>query len=259
MSVLWGKIARMSTVQNFSGGRKRRKLSRNSRARSVQSRHGAEPASPEPISDELLAAALGSAFQDALPSAQLEVDELRQAYPEADVNVLVKRVKGRAVCRLKELTYPDGDPGRGVLEVLAGLAMAVALLRGVATASEVDLRRLGARIERDIRYSDNGRQILSNAAPLLAAAAAAAVKKYQPAVAEQVFNAMGVAKPSKPGPVRDLYNKQARRKVWHARHAHGVANAVGGFGVQGIIDGGLDRVIVSRVAASVKRQEIKRR
>jgi hypothetical protein len=64
--------------------------------------------------------------------------------------------------------------------------------------------------------------LAGQALPLAVAGFERVARQLQPVIVEALFRAMAVAAPSGAGAARDLY-KNARSKVWRARHNHGFA------------------------------------
>ena len=172
------------------------------------------------------AAALGGLFAQQLPSAQTLVDDLARQHPGADAEGKVQTVKRQAIRKLSEASRRASDDST-IPEIVAELAMAIALLRGIAPQTETAFQELGLRILTRAERIANLHRQAGAAVPRAFAGFENFAKYVQPVVVEFVFNAMAGAKPGRPGAARDAY-KAMRSKVWRARHNRGVAGAAAG-------------------------------
>ncbi|RQM32248.1 hypothetical protein [Rhodococcus ruber] len=200
----------------------------------------------EPSIEEI-AALLGEIFARQLPASRTLVDELGRRHPGEKVDALIGRVKRQAIADLGK-TDPGGD-STPVLETVAALAMAIALLRGIEPHSEAEFAEMGRRILDRTQGISEMRNRAGQAIPLAVAGFERVAHQMQPVLVEALFRAMAMAAPSSAGAARDFY-KNTRSTVWRARHKRGIAAAAAagaGHAVRQALNAGAARLLVREV------------
>lgn len=177
-------------------------------------------------SAEDAAAALGELFAESLPLAQALVDDLARRHPTADSETMVQTVKRQAVHKLAQ-SARRGYEGPSGPQIVAELAMAIALLRGLEPRSDEEFKELGLRIMSRSESIASLHRKASTAVPQALVGFQWFAEYIQPMVVEFAFNKMTGFKPPRPGAARDAY-KFARSRVWRARRDKGVAEAAAG-------------------------------
>ncbi|KIU18572.1 hypothetical protein TL10_01690 [Mycolicibacterium llatzerense] len=212
-----------------------------------------------PPSADDAAAALGGLFEAQLPAARAIVDDLDHQHPDVDAEGRVQIVKRQAVRKLSAgARYADAAPP--LQEVVAELAMCIALLRGFEPRTEAEFEELGRRILSRADKIANLQAQASNALPVAVAGLSRLLKVVQPIVMEAVFRQLGGIKPTSAGAARDAY-KTMRSKVWRARHDRGVTAAAAGGGANVLlkaVDSAAPRLIVRYVDQALSSPKPKR-
>jgi hypothetical protein len=211
-----------------------------------------------PTADDA-AAALGELFAAQLPAARAIVDDIALQHPDVDSEGRVQIVKRQAVRKLSAgARY--GDSELLLQEVVAELAMCIALLRGFEPRTDEAFRELGRRILSRADKIASLQAQASNALPHAVAGLSRLVQVVQPLLMEAVFRQLGGFKPSSPGAARDAY-KTMRSKVWRARHDRGVTAAAAGGGANVLlkaVDTAAPRLIVRYVDQCLSSPKPKR-
>lgn len=208
---------------------------------------------PSPPSADEAAAALGELFAAQLPAARAMIDDLVRQHPDVDAEGRVQIVKRQAVRKLSAgARYADSAPP--LQEVVAELAMCIALLRGFEPRTHAEFDELGRRILSRADKIANLQAQAGSALPLAVAGLGRLVQVIQPLLVEAAFRQLGGFKPTNPGAARDAY-KTMRSKVWRARHDRGVAAAAAGGGANALlkaVDTAAPRLIVRYVDQSLR-------
>lgn len=195
---------------------------------------------------------LGELFADRLPAARVLVDATARQHPGVNAEGHIQIIKRQAMRRLSvESRYVASQP---IPEVVAELAMAIALLRGFELGTDAEFQKLGLRMITRADKIAQAQAQAGRAIPLVANGFSFFAEHIQPVVTEYVFNRLGALKPSRPGAARNAY-KSARSKVWRARHDRDIANAAAGGAadaLQRAIDAGAPRLIVRYVDRSLR-------
>ena len=200
------------------------------------------------------AALLGELFADRLSAARSLVDEVTRQHPGVDVDGRVQIIKRRAIRQLNAAGRQDGL-AQPIPEVVAELAMAIAVLRGFELRTDSEFQELGRRLltraERIARLQAQA----GNAIPLAANGFSLFVQKIQPLLAEYLFEGLGSVRPGRPGAARNAY-KAARSKVWGARYDRNIADAAAGGvadALERAINASAPRLIVRYVDRSLRK------
>lgn len=196
---------------------------------------------------------LGDLFAARLPAARALVDAAKRQHPGVQAEGLIQIIKRQAVKKLSA-DAPLAANQQRIPEVVAELAMAIAILREFALNTDAELQELGRRLlARADRISKLQAQA-GNAIPVAANGFRVFAQQIQPLVAEYLFRQMGPMKPSQPGAARNAY-KAARSKVWRTRHDRDIAHAAAGGAAEALrraIDAGAPRMIVRYVDRSLR-------
>ncbi|NKY95995.1 hypothetical protein [Gordonia sputi] len=212
-----------------------------------------QTAVPEDFGTEEAAELLGELFSQELPRARDLVSELQRQHPGADKETIVRIVKRQFMVKLQDDLHSD-QPNQRVVESVACLTMAFAIVRGVVPHSGPEFTALGERIIAGTTKitAVYGR---ANAAQSAVFGGVTAFAKYfQRDLVELVFNMMTALKPGQAGVARDLY-KAARSRVWSARYNKRVG-AAAGMGAAAAFKKGIDvgapRLIVRYVDRAMR-------
>lgn len=198
------------------------------------------------------AALLGELFADRLPAARSLVDDVTRQHPGVEAEGHIQIIKRQAMRKLSADNLQD--VAQPIPEVVAELAMAIALLRGFELGTDAEFQELGRRLLTRAEKIARAQAQVGRAVPLVANGFSFFAEQIQPVVTEYVFQRLGAVKPSRPGAARNAY-KAARSKVWRARHDRDIAGAaVGGAAdaLQRAIDVGAPRLIVRYVDKSLR-------
>ena len=204
-------------------------------------------------SAEEAAALLGELFARQLPAARALVEDLRRQHPADGDERVVRTVKRQAVHRIARAARGD-VADETVAEVVAELAMAIALLRKLEPRTSADFAALGESILARADKIAGLHAQAGTALPGAFASFARFAKEVQPYVAEFVFHKLGGFKPGQAGVRRDAY-KFARSRVWRARHDPRVAETAGRGAADALlkaVDAGAPRLIVRHVDRSLR-------
>lgn len=207
----------------------------------------------EPPTLEEIAELLGGLFSQQLQVARKRVDELRHRHPDEGAEALITRVKRQAITELC-LPSTGSDEKRPVVETVATLTMAIAILRGAEPRSASEFESLGLKILSQAQRFAKVQDFAEGTMPAAFAGFERLVRVIQPAVVEGVFHAMSAAKPPQSGPARDIW-KLLRSQVWRARHNRNVAAAAASGANQVLghaLDGGTARILVRQVDRALK-------
>jgi hypothetical protein len=196
---------------------------------------------------------LGELFADRLPAARALVDDVTRQHPGVEAESRIQIIKRQAVRKLSADT-PHTVLGQSILEIVAELAMSIALLRGFDLRNDAEFQELGRRLLARAERIAKLQAQAGNAIPIAANGFSVFAQRIQPLIAEYVFHSLGGVKPSQPGAARNVY-KTARSKVWRARHDRDIADAAAGGAseaLQRAIDAGAPRLIVRYVDRSMR-------
>lgn len=203
---------------------------------------------------EEAAAALGELFEAQLANAQHQIEELRQRHPGENAEVLVAQLKRRAITELSRDRTDGEDGGTPLLDTVATLTMAIAVLRGIELRSRLDYQQLGTKILSQSGLISKIRVRARQATPIVVSGFERYVRDIQPLVIETIFHSFSAAKPSKPGAARDAY-KTLRSQVWRARHNRNVgagAARTASHALLRALDSGSARLLVRNVDRALK-------
>lgn len=203
-------------------------------------------------SAEEAAVALGELFAEQLPVAKALLDDLAHQHPGVDAEGRIQIIKRQAVRKLAAGSR-HRDLRQPIQEVVAELAMSIALLRGFEPHTEAEFQDLGRRILDRAHKIANLQAQAGIALPVAIDGLSRFAQQVQPLVAEYVFHKLGGIKPHGPGVPRDAY-KTMRSKVWRARYDRGVtaaATSSASNAVMKAIDAGAPRLIVRHVDRSL--------
>lgn len=198
------------------------------------------------------ASALGALFAEQLPNVQRLLDELANEHPDLDDQAKIRRVKARAARKIASALRNDDT--EQLREAVAELAVAIALIRRLKPRTEAEFAELGARLMESAEKTANRHQRVGVAVPHAVSGIERVARQIQPIVAEQLFRALGGAKPKQPGAARDAY-KSMRSTVWRARHNREVTAATAtaaAAAVSRAVDAAAPRLIVRMVDRSMK-------
>lgn len=225
-------------------------LARYDRLMSNGPDHGSDPQGVHSASDAALA--LGPLFARQMPNARRLIDELAAEHTDVGDEAKVRLVKAHAARRLAS-SLRDDAAGVQLREIVAELAVAIALLRGLEPRTKAGFAELGARVMASVEKTANLHQRVGDAVPHAVSGFERVARQLQPIVAEQLFKALGGAKPSRPGIARDAH-KSMRSTVWRARHNREVTAATAGAAAAAVaraIDAATPRLIVRMVDRSL--------
>lgn len=206
-----------------------------------------------PPSADDAAAALGELFEAQLPAARAIVDDLDHQHPDVDAEGRVQIVKRQVVRRLS-VSARYAESAQPLQEVVAELAMCIALLRGVTPRSDEEFEKLGLRILSRADKIANLQAQAENTLPVAVAGLSRLVQVVQPLLMEAAFRQLGGFKPTSPGAARDAY-KTMRSRIWRARHDRGVTAAAAGGGANALlkaVDTAAPRLIVRHVDQALR-------
>jgi len=201
-----------------------------------------------PIPTDELAVLLGKEFRAALPTARKAAAAIRSTHPDETTEQLVRHAKKQA---LKELTNPAARPSDETLtiDIVASLTMTIAELRGIETRDDAMFEALGTRLLGVTEAADRAAAAADAAMPVAHHAVRFVQQRFQRVLVEMLFHKMAGVKPAKPGAARDAY-KQARSRVWRARHDPAVATHVVDGAMRGLhvaVTSGNARNLIRRV------------
>lgn len=196
---------------------------------------------------------LGELFAKRLPAARILMDDVARQHPGVDAEGRVQIVKRQAVRKLNNSARQDllAQP---IPEVVAELAMAIALLRGIEPRTDAEFEALGRRILTRAERIAKVQAQAGNAIPVAARGFTLFAQQIQPLIAEYLFNTLSGVKPSRPGAAREAY-KTARSKIWRARRDRDSTDAMAGGASDALkraIDAGAPRLIVRHVDRSLR-------
>lgn len=191
-----------------------------------------------------VAALLGELFANRLPAARTMIADVRRQHPGVEAEGQIQIIKRQAIRKLGNAQQPGhSEP---VAEIVAELAMSIALLRGFTLRTDKELHELGRRLLARADRIATLQARAGHAIPMAANGFKLFAQQIQPLVMEYLFHRLGGVKPTKSGAARDAY-KFARSKVWRARHDGGMADAAAGGATEALaraIDAGAPRLIV---------------
>lgn len=199
-----------------------------------------------------LASALGALFAEQLPNAQRSLDELASEHPDLDDQAKIRRVKARAARRIASTLR--NDDAEQLREAVAELAVAIVLIRRFEPRTKAEFAELGARVMASAEKTANRHQRVGGAVPHAVSGIERVARQIQPIVAEQLFRALGGAKPKRPGVARDAY-KSMRSTVWRARHNREITAATASTAAAAVaraVDAAAPRLIVRMVDRSLR-------
>lgn len=199
------------------------------------------------------AALLGALFAKQLPAARALVEGIKSQHPDVGAEEHVQNAKRNAVDKLTAAARKD-DIYQSIPEVVAELAMAIALLRGLEPHTEADFKELGSRLLARADRIAKLQYQAGKAVPMADVGFNLAAQLLQRLIAEYAFHRLGDVKPSRTGAARDAY-KTVRSKTWRARRDPNIAAAAAGGAAEALqraIDAGAPRLVVRYVDRSLR-------
>ncbi|MCH5645629.1 hypothetical protein [Gordonia sp. ABSL49_1] len=212
-----------------------------------------QTAGPADFGAEEAAELLGELFSQQLPRARESVSELQRQHPGADADTMIRIVKRQFMIKLQDDLHSD-NPNQRVVETVACLTMAFAIVRGVVPHSGPEFTALGERIILGTTKITAMYGKADAAQSAVFAGVTVFAKYFQRDLVELVFSMLGAFKPGQAGVARDLF-KILRSRVWRARFDKRVGNAAGMGAAAAFkrgIDVGAPRLIVRLVDRAMR-------